>query len=161
MSSATAPCPTCGYQNRPRAPLCNLCQRIFVQTPRTECIERRLERRRSFYAEMAANQRRSALLLGLVIALLLLLGATIGEAVAPGGWPYGAGAAAVVALILWLVAFFQGDRIVLAASGAKPVTREAEPRSQLAYPGQPSISSRTARPTPSPPAVIRTTRPSR
>jgi heat shock protein HtpX len=64
----------------------------------------------------------------LVIALLLAVGATIGEVVAPGGWPYGIGVAAVLALVIGFVAYFQGNRIVLASSGARPVTRDAEPQ---------------------------------
>jgi len=128
MATAAAPCPQCGYDNRPGALLCNLCQRVLVRTATSERIEQRLERRRDFFAEIGANQRRSAVLLILVIALLLVVGATTGEAVAPGGWPYGIGVAAVLALVIGFVAYFQGNRIVLAASGARPVTRDAEPQ---------------------------------
>ncbi|MBI3620797.1 MAG: M48 family metallopeptidase [Nitrospirae bacterium] len=77
---------------------------------------------------MAANKRRSVLLLGTVAGLLVVLGAVTGEAVTPNGWPIGLAFAGVAAVIIGLLSYFQGSAIVLAASGAKPVSRDAEPQ---------------------------------
>ena len=135
MTPARVPCPTCGYENRPGALICNLCQRVLAR--QQDGGQARVPSapppqpagpRRDFFIEIAANKRRSVVLLGLVVLLLLLVGATIGQTVAPGGWPYGAGLAAAVACIMGLIAFFQGDRIVLTGSGARPAEREAEPQ---------------------------------
>jgi heat shock protein HtpX len=78
--------------------------------------------------EIAANKRRSVLLLGAVAGLLLVLGVVTGEAVTPNGWPIGLTFAGVAASIIGLMTYFQGSAIVLAASGAKPVSRDAEPQ---------------------------------
>jgi len=67
-------------------------------------------------------------LLGAVAGLLVVLGAVTGEAVVPNGWQIGLAFAAVAAVIIGLVSYFQGSSIVLAASGARPVAREAEPQ---------------------------------
>ncbi|MEW6325411.1 MAG: M48 family metalloprotease [Nitrospirota bacterium] len=128
MAPATVPCPQCGYENRSGALICNLCQRVLAQTPGAKPIARPIERRRDFFAEIAANKRRSIALLALVGILLALVGAAIGASVASEGWPYGLAVALLIAAVLLLVSYFQGGSIVLAASGAKPVTREAEPQ---------------------------------
>jgi len=87
-----------------------------------------IEPRRDFFVQIAANKRRSILLLTLVSGLLLLLGMVIGEAIEPHGWPIGLGFAALAAVVIGLVSYFQGSAIVLAASNARPVTREEEPQ---------------------------------
>ena len=83
---------------------------------------------------IAANRRRSQLLIGLMGVILLTLGACIGmyagtgiaggpeyassEAVLIGGG-IGAAIALVIWLALWLTAVFQGDRILLRSAGAR------------------------------------------
>jgi heat shock protein HtpX len=84
--------------------------------------------RRDFFLQIKANKRRSVLLLALVAGLLLVLGAVIGEAVEPQGWPIGLSFAALAAVVIGLVSYFQGSAIVLAASNARPVPREEEPQ---------------------------------
>jgi heat shock protein HtpX len=86
------------------------------------------ESRRNFFTEIAANKRRSMLLVGAVTGLLILLGAVIGEAAEPHGWPVGLGFAALAAVVIGLVSYFQGSGMILAASRARPVEREAEPQ---------------------------------
>jgi heat shock protein HtpX len=136
MAPDKIPCPQCGYKNNPGALTCNLCQRVLAhehdggpaQTPPSHPSAGIISPRRDFFVEIAANRRRSVVLLTLVTALMVLVGAVIGTSVAPGGLPYGIAVAAVIAIVLALVSYFQGDAIVLAVSGAAPVTREAEPQ---------------------------------
>lgn len=76
-----------------------------------------------------ANKRNSIILMALMAAVLLTLGYVIGLAAAgPDGGYLGILAAGVIWLILALVSFSQGDQIFLAASGAKPVTKEVHPQ---------------------------------
>jgi heat shock protein HtpX len=106
---------------------------------------------------IAANRRRSALLIVLMGVTLLTLGATIGMWVGSNltpSWPeafdygtfdgetfdrvpggdllwfgvYGAVCAAVVWLVLWLIAVFQGDRVVLSSVSARQIDKKDSPR---------------------------------
>src|SRR6185436_1664721 len=62
-------------------------------------------------------------------ALLVLLGAGIGQAVAPrGGAVVGALAAAGLWFILWIVALFLGDQILLSIAGAKKIEHADAPQ---------------------------------
>ncbi len=77
------------------------------------------------YEEIAANRRRSFVLIFLFVVFLLFLGWIFGEA-------YGAGEAGVLialilALFISLITFFYGDRMVLGISGARPVDRRKNP----------------------------------
>lgn len=78
------------------------------------------------YERIAANRRRSALLVGgmalLLAAVGWALGAWLGSPVA------GAVAALVVAAVAAAGAFGYGDRVVLASAGAREVSAEEEPR---------------------------------
>ena len=84
----------------------------------------------TFYSQIAANKRNSLFLAVFVILVLAALGVTIGYALT--GEVAGAVAATVIAVGLGtlaaLVSYFQGDSIVLAASGAKAVTEEQLPQ---------------------------------
>jgi heat shock protein HtpX len=86
------------------------------------------ESRRNFFLEIATNKRRSILLLALVTLLLMLLGAVIGEAAEPNGWPVGLGVAALAAVVVGFASYFQGSAMILAASSARAVSREEEPQ---------------------------------
>ena len=77
------------------------------------------------YEEIAANKRRSFLLMFLFVVFLLFLGWIFGMS-------YGAGEAGVamalaVALVISLVTFFYGDKMVLGISRARPVDRKQNP----------------------------------
>ena len=77
------------------------------------------------YEEIAANRRRSFVLIFLFVLFLLFLGWIFGEV-------YGAGQAGVLialilALFISLITFFYGDRMVLGISGARPVDRRKNP----------------------------------
>ncbi len=93
-----------------------------------------------------ANKRRSMVLVFVMLALLLVLGFSIGFAVFPskGFWAYfngrkyevmippGGLIGMGVAFLLWTVqafaAYFQGDRILMAASGARALERQDAPQ---------------------------------
>jgi heat shock protein HtpX len=84
----------------------------------------------SFYGQIAANRRRSLLLILVVAAVLAAFGFAIGYAVSgdPVGG-YGAIAIAVVlALLLSAGSYFAGDSLVLAASRAREVNDAQAPQ---------------------------------
>ncbi|MEW5991205.1 MAG: M48 family metallopeptidase [Chloroflexota bacterium] len=84
----------------------------------------------TFYAQQSANRRNSVLLALIVVALLAVLGFTIGFALT--GDPVGAaittGIAVFVGFLVSVGSYFGGDRLVLAASGAKPVDETTAPQ---------------------------------
>ena len=75
------------------------------------------------WEQIAANRRQSAFLVVIMAAVLGALGWALGESQVEGGGLFGIGLAAIVWLILTLVAWFQGDRIYLAMSGARKVSK--------------------------------------
>jgi heat shock protein HtpX len=77
------------------------------------------------YEEIAANRRRSWLLIFVFVAFLLLLGWIFGEAYGSG--PVGLLIACLVALVISLVTFFHGGRMVLSISRARLVDRRQNP----------------------------------
>jgi heat shock protein HtpX len=85
---------------------------------------------KTFFAQQSANRRNSVLLAFIVIALLAVLGFTIGYALT--GDPVGAavttGVAVLVGLLVSVGSYFGGDKLVLAASGAKPVDEATAPQ---------------------------------
>jgi heat shock protein HtpX len=84
----------------------------------------------TFYSQIGANKRNSALLALLVVLLLGALGLFIGWGVT--GDPRAAipstGIAIAVGLIASLVSYYLGDSIVLATSGAKEVSAQEMPQ---------------------------------
>ena len=79
------------------------------------------------WEQIRSNQMRSAFLIGILGALLLLVGYFLGQAFAQNGIAGIIIAAAVWAFML-LIAFFQGDNILLSVSGAKKITPDNNPR---------------------------------
>ena len=79
------------------------------------------------FEQIRANQRRSAMLIAVMAALLVFLGYALGELAAPGGGWLGVPLAVILWLILTAVSYFQGDRIFLAASGAKKIEKQDHP----------------------------------
>jgi heat shock protein HtpX len=73
------------------------------------------------FEAIAANRRKSALLVVVMALLLAALGYAIGEFWSPGAGPLGLAVAAAVWLVLTLVAHGQGDQIFLRMSGAREV----------------------------------------
>jgi heat shock protein HtpX len=89
-----------------------------------------MQNRQTFHAQQAANRRNSIMLILIVTLLLAALGFAIGY----GTTGYVEGAfgvttiAIVISMLLSLGSYFAGDKLVLAASGAKEVTQEAAPQ---------------------------------
>ncbi len=84
----------------------------------------------TFYHQIAANRRNSVLLVGFVAALLAALGFVVGYAFSgdPSGAVAVTGLAVLVAALGSVGAYFGGDRLVLAASAAKPVDERTAPQ---------------------------------
>jgi heat shock protein HtpX len=84
----------------------------------------------TFFAQESANRRNSFFLVIVVCALLGVLGFVIGYAIT--GSSSGSVAVTLIAfgagILASLGSWFAGDRLVLAASGAKPVTEEQTPQ---------------------------------
>lgn len=78
------------------------------------------------YEQIAANRRKTLLLLFVAFALLAAVGYAIGL-IYGTGWT-GLAIAVAIALLLQLGAYFSGDKLVLASARARAVTPEEEPR---------------------------------
>ena len=89
-----------------------------------------MQNRQTFHAQQAANRRNSLVLIVIVTLLLAALGFAIGY----GTTGYVEGAfgvttiAIVISILLSIGSYFAGDKLVLAASGAKEVSQEAAPQ---------------------------------
>ena len=85
---------------------------------------------KTFFAQQSANRRNSVLLALVVIALLAVLGFTIGYALTgdPAGAAVTTGVAVFVGFLVSVGSYFGGDKLVLAASGAKPVDEATAPQ---------------------------------
>lgn len=77
-----------------------------------------------------ANQRRSVVLLFVMLALMLSIGWAAGFYYT--GDPFAGGVGALAALVVWgvqaLAAWFSGDRLLMAASGAREIQKQDHPR---------------------------------
>ena len=86
--------------------------------------------RSTFFAQQSANRRKSVLLLLSVGVILGVLGFTIGFGTT--GDPFGGLGFTVIAVglavVLGMGSYYGGDRAVLAASGAQPVTEASHPQ---------------------------------
>lgn len=84
----------------------------------------------SFYDQIAANRRNSFLMAALVVVLLGLLGFFVGYVLF--GSPAGGAATTLFAVVLGslsgVFSYFQGDKLVLAVSGARPVDEASNPQ---------------------------------
>lgn len=84
----------------------------------------------TFYAQVASNRRNSFLLALIVVVLLAALGFSVGFALT--GDAAGAAGTTVFAVVIGAIAsaasYFAGDKLVLAASGAKPVDETSAPQ---------------------------------
>lgn len=78
------------------------------------------------YEQIAANKRKTVLLLIVGIAFLVLIGWVVGYLWATG--PAGAVIALAVAVVLSIASYYSGDKMVLASTRAREVSPEEEPR---------------------------------
>lgn len=85
--------------------------------------------RSTFFSQQAANKRKSVLLLLSVGLILGALGFTIGYGYTgdPFGGLWFTGGAVILAAVMTTTSYFAGDKMVLAASQAKPATQESQP----------------------------------
>jgi len=74
-----------------------------------------------------ANQRRAAMLVVLMAALMLAVGYAVAELASPGAGLAGLGLAFVIWVVMSLVSYFSGDRILLAASRARRIKKQDHP----------------------------------
>jgi heat shock protein HtpX len=84
----------------------------------------------TFFAQASANRRNSFLLAAFVVGVLGLLGFTVGYAVVgdPAGGLAATGAALLFGGLTAVGTYFAGDKLVLAASGARAVDEGAAPQ---------------------------------
>jgi heat shock protein HtpX len=84
----------------------------------------------TFFAQASANRRNSFLLAAFVVAVLCLLGFFVGYAIVgdPSGGVAATGAALLLGGLISVGTYFQGDKLVLAVSGARPVDAQAAPQ---------------------------------
>jgi heat shock protein HtpX len=86
--------------------------------------------RSSFYDQIGANRRNSFLLATVVVIILGLLGFAIGYAIigSPTGGLFVTGLAIAVGAITGVATYFNGDKLVLTVSGARPVDEATAPQ---------------------------------
>ncbi len=86
--------------------------------------------RQSFYDQIAANRRKSILLVLIVIALMAGVGFVIGFFMigSVGGGYAGIGIAVIIAALISLVTYYSGDSMILAASRAREVKPQDAPQ---------------------------------
>ncbi len=79
------------------------------------------------WEQIRSNQMRSAFLIGILGALLVLVGYFLGAAFMDNGIA-GLFIAVIIWVIMLLIAYFQGDNILLSVAGARKITRDDHPR---------------------------------
>jgi len=86
--------------------------------------------RSSFYSQISANRRNSFFLAAFVVALLGLLGFTIGYATTGevAGGAFAVALALAVGAVSGVATYFTGDKLVLAVSGAREIDETAAPQ---------------------------------
>ncbi len=81
------------------------------------------------WEQIQSNKRKSVVLVIAMAFVLLVLGYIIGESVGQGVGILGIFAAFILWVVLSLVAYFKGDNILLAVSGAKKIEKDDHPES--------------------------------
>ncbi len=81
----------------------------------------------TFYDQISKNKWKSALLVSVFIAFILLLGFFVGYIWGPERAVTGLIIATVVATAMAFTSYYHSDKVALAAAGARPVTREEYP----------------------------------
>ncbi len=119
-------CPKCGYENKPDALYCNLCQYIFNPKKTNPRLQHKIQKRTDFYQELGSNKRKSFFLMFCSIILLIVAGYLVGAAY--GNPYYGLILAVIIAAIMTLIAYYAGAKMMLGFSSAKPVTHDTHPQ---------------------------------
>jgi len=81
----------------------------------------------TFYDQISKNKWKTAVLVSVFIAFILLLGFFVGYIWGPERALVGLIIATVVATVMAFTSYYQSDKIALASAGARPVTREEYP----------------------------------
>ncbi len=76
---------------------------------------------------IAANKRKSYVLITVMGMLMIGVGMIISEAMVPGAWFVGGGFAFVLWIILTLISYYGGDSVFLASAGAKQIQKQDHP----------------------------------
>ena len=79
------------------------------------------------WEQVRSNQTRAAVLVFIMAGFLFLVGYLVGEVIAGGAGIIGLGLAFVIWLVLTLVAFYSGDQVFLAISGARKIAPQDHP----------------------------------
>ncbi|MHB9111642.1 MAG: zinc metalloprotease HtpX [Thermoleophilia bacterium] len=79
------------------------------------------------YEQISKNKRLSYVLIVVMTAFLIVFGFAVGYAATGIGW-FGVVIAVLIAAAMTLTSYFKGDKIALATSRARPVTREEQPQ---------------------------------
>ncbi|MEK7283580.1 MAG: M48 family metalloprotease [Acidobacteriota bacterium] len=118
-------CPTCGYNNPASAAACDLCRSPLRGEGAGPPSAPPPRARRDFYSEQAANSRDSWILMAAFVGLVVAVAWVAGEAsgLGPAGLLLGVACGSIGALL----AYYAGDRMVLAASGAVEAGAGREP----------------------------------
>ena len=82
----------------------------------------------SMWEQIRSNRRRSIVLAAAIALLLMVMGFVFGEAYFSGGGVFGLLVALAVWSVMSLVAYFQGDRILLGVSGAREIKKGDHPQ---------------------------------
>src|SRR5687767_10602795 len=80
------------------------------------------------WEQIQNNRRRSVVFVAVLFVVLVALGAAIGAAVEPGAAIVGALGAVVLWGVLYLIAAFAGDQVVLSTAGARPIEKADAPQ---------------------------------
>ena len=80
------------------------------------------------WEQIESNRRRSVVFLLVLFGVLVALGFFIGSAVDPQGGPFGVLAALAVWGVLYLIAAFAGDQVVLSTAGARKIEKADAPQ---------------------------------
>lgn len=84
----------------------------------------------NFFDEIQKNKLRSGVIIFFFVVFVLVIGAGVGyyySAGAPGGWMGGLAISFLVAGIYFLIVWSSGSKVVLSATGAKPVDKKDYP----------------------------------
>lgn len=78
------------------------------------------------YQHVRRNKWKTALLMSVFLAVVVVIGFFLGEYYGTGGYS-GIGIAAVIAIVMSLFSYFGGDKVALMTAGARQIQREDSP----------------------------------